>query len=142
MRIIGLDGKDYVLKFAKYHNKQRKNISGLHRVAREILTELYPNHNIYEEVILLGSKTGGVSSRNLSADFFIPSLLMIVEAHGQQHYEFSPHYHANRLQFAKAKSRDRIKQHWCEINNIQYIELPYDESREQWRARIESGRSG
>jgi len=40
------------------------------------------------------------------------------------------------MNFAQHKKRDREKIEWCELNGIEYIELPYSEDLEQWRKRI------
>lgn len=140
MLVKGLDDKEYKLNLTKYHNKQRKNSSALHKRAREIIKEAFPSITILEEVRLPGTKeVGRASSKELYADFFIPSLRIIVEVHGEQHYHFNNHYHRNQLEFLVGQKRDRQKQYWCEINNITYIELPYNESEREWTDRIKSG---
>jgi hypothetical protein len=58
-----------------------------------------------------------------------------VEVHGEQHYSFTPHYHRDNLAFVKAQKRDKIKKEWCEINNIKYIELAYNE-QDKWEELI------
>ena len=138
MLIKGINGKEYKLNLSKYHNKQRSHSSKLHIQAREIVSSIFPYHCIYEEVRLPGSKEVGViRTKDLYADFFIPTVRIMVEVHGQQHYEYNPHYHKNKLEFYLGQKRDNTKRYWCEINGITYIELPYNESAEQWRARIE-----
>ena len=138
MRIIGIDEKEYKLNLTKYSSKKRDSSSGLHKQAREIIAELFPSHSIFEEVRLPGSKEVGIRSKELYADFFIPTAHVMIEVHGQQHYEYNTHYHKNKLDFLLGQKRDKTKRYWCEVNNITYIELPYNESAEQWRARIES----
>jgi very-short-patch-repair endonuclease len=139
MLIKGIDEKEYKINLSKYYDKQRKNSSNLHTQAREVIKDIFPNHVILEEVRLPGSKEHGVArAKELYADFLIPSLRIIVEVHGQQHYEFCKHYHRTKLDFLLAQKRDRTKRYWCEINDIIYIELPYNESAEQWADRIKS----
>ena len=36
------------------------------------------------------------------------------------------------------KDRDREKREWCELNSIEYIELPYNEKENQWVERIKN----
>lgn len=36
-----------------------------------------------------------------------------------------------------ACKRDNEKKEWCELNNIQLVELPYNEDINEWRKRIE-----
>ena len=50
----------------------------------------------------------------------------------------SPHFHTSKLEFAKSKKRDKDKYDWCELNNLLYVGLPYDESDEQWKHRIQN----
>jgi hypothetical protein len=38
--------------------------------------------------------------------------------------------------FMKHKKRDQEKKEWCEINGIEYIELPYNETVAEWKKRI------
>ena len=38
--------------------------------------------------------------------------------------------------FLRHKKRDKDKQEWCNINKIEYIELPYNESLQEWKKRI------
>ena len=72
----------------------------------------------------------------LYLDFYIPLLKKAIEVHGEQHYKFVAHFHNNAMGFIKHKKRDNDKKEWCEINGIEYIELPYNESIEQWKQRI------
>ena len=70
-------------------------------------------------------------------DFYINTLKLVVEVHGQQHYQFNTLFHTSAQDFANQKKRDLRKQDWCEYNNITYVELPYNEDEEQWRLRIQ-----
>jgi|APSaa5957512622_1039677.scaffolds.fasta_scaffold203420_2 hypothetical protein len=107
------------------------NASKLHLIAKDIIKELYPVHIILEEVTLpirRGTK--------LRADFFIPSHLIIVEVQGKQHFEFNSFHYNNRRDFAKAKARDGLKKEWTYLNDIELVELPYNESRDEWVGRL------
>jgi hypothetical protein len=132
MRCKGLDNREYSLNFVE---KRRGKVSQYHEKARELLTELFPFDKIYEEVRLPGSS----SSRNadLTADFFIPSKLLILEVQGEQHGKFNSFFYPTRLDFFKAQARDRSKKEWCEINGITLIELQYDKSSD-WTETIKS----
>ena len=68
-------------------------------------------------------------------DFYIPMIKKCIEVHGEQHYKFIPFYHTNKLNFLKAKKKDRQKAEWCEKNSITYIELPYN-LLEEWEERL------
>ena len=134
MNILGLDGKNYSWN-PSANQADTENRSSLHIKAKDLLNELFPHDRVLEEVSLPGSKT---KYRNtvLRADFFIPNRNLIVEVHGEQHYKFIAHYHNNPLGFVRHKKRDREKQEWCVINGITLVELPFDESDEQWLNRL------
>jgi hypothetical protein len=132
MKVTGFDGRVYNLKFKKINGKCSKN----HEKARVLLKKMFPFDSIYEETLLLGSKKG--NRPNLKADFIIPSKKMLIEIHGQQHYEYSSFFHGTKLKFLEHKSRDVRKIEWCELNNITYIELPHNETESQWIYRIEN----
>ena len=135
IRVIGFDQREHKFNFAK--NKSRKyleNKSSLHTKTREIIKELFPNLSVYEEVTLPGSKRIGRSSL-LYADFFIPELMLIIEAHGRQHYQYCSFFHKDKMDFLNAKKRDLDKIEWCEINNIKIAVLPFDR-KEEWKQLI------
>lgn len=107
------------------------NKSSLHIKARKILHQLFPTVQILEEVsIPINAK------ETLYLDFYIPLLKTCVEVHGEQHYMFTPFYHATKLHFLKAQKRDRQKKEWCDKNTISYIELPYSLTEQEWIDRI------
>ena len=112
-------------------NDQRPR-SKLHLLARDILVDLFPTVQILEEV-------GAPITRRetLFFDFYINTIKMVVEVHGQQHYKFNTLFHTSAQDFANQKKRDLRKRDWCEYNNITCVELPYNESKEQWKLRIQ-----
>lgn len=134
MKIKGLDGRMYNLQLKDI---KRDSCSSGHLFARELLKELFPSCIIYEEVTLPGSK-GKIETHPLYADFLIPSIRIMVEVHGEQHYTQSSFFHKDKLDFFRAKKRDENKKEWCKINNFSYIELKHDE-REYWKQRIIDG---
>lgn len=131
MKIKGLDGKTYSWTFygqTVYAEDDRQR-SSLHLRARMLLKELYPVDRVLEEVHLPGSG-------NLYADFWLPLRKKIIEVHGEQHYKYIPFFHGNYLNFVNAKTNDKNKELWCSINEITLVELPFNESDEQWKSRI------
>ena len=117
MKLIGLDGKEYIYNFNKIC-KEAPNPSLLHLSAREVVKKIFGLCSIYEEVQLLGSK--------LVADFFIPDMKVMIEVHGEQHYKYIKRFHKTQAGFLRAKKNDISKQEWCNINEYIYIELPYN----------------
>ena len=115
----------------------RKSCSDLHTQTRAMLKILFPTAQIKEEVpvpVRRGS--------TLYFDFYIPTHKLAVEVHGQQHYEFTPHFHQDRKTFAHAKKNDKNKAAWCDINDISLIVLPHYEDNNEWREHIKRWRCG
>lgn len=130
--VVDLDGhfQQWSLTGAIAHGTiQRK--SDLHLQARSILKECFPTLQILEEVPI-PIRRGEI----LYLDFYLPLNKKCIEVHGEQHYKFVPFFHIDRMGFAKHKKRDHEKKEWCELNNLTYIELPYNLSIEEWKNRI------
>jgi len=121
MKFVGLNGNEYIINFDK--DVKESHSSKLQEEARELIEKRFPASTLYEEVILRGCN-------NLIADFFIPSLNILIEVHGAQHYIFNKHFHKDIASFKLYQSNDILKQEWCELNNVLYIELPYNKKKE------------
>ena len=135
MNIKGLDGREYSWNPSASEAKASSR-SSLHKKAKELLDKLFPYDRILEEVSLPGSKTERRRS-TLRADLFIPNRNLIIEVHGEQHFTFNSFFHKDKMAFFKAQARDKDKRAWCELNHMTLIELNYDESEEQWRAKFD-----
>ena len=103
--------------------------SSLHIRCRELLRQMYPTQPILEEV--------SVPGENLTCDFYLPTRRVVVEVHGEQHYKFNQHFHGDRRGFVQSKNRDQRKIDWCHLNNISVAVLPFSETDDEWRTRIE-----
>lgn len=136
MQVRDLDGTitNWTLtgNIVKAHNG---NKSSLHLLARDIIKKTFPTMQILEEVTIYVRK-----SDHRYLDFYIPLIKTCVEVHGEQHYNFTPFYHTNVLAFLKAQKKDREKKEWCEVNNITYIELPYNET-DKWEAMVNNAKN-
>jgi hypothetical protein len=133
MKTRGLDGQIHNWKLHGYvvrANESRPR-SKLHLKARTILKDIFPTVQILEEVAAPITRT-----EKLFFDFYLNTVKLVVEVHGQQHYKFNTLFHTSAQDFANQRKRDRRKAEWCEYNNITYIELPYSEDDDQWRIRI------
>lgn len=132
MQIRSLDGNtlNWSLTGHSSHAKL-ENKSELHITARKLIKSAYPTLQILEEVPIPLKR-----SETYFLDFYIPMLKTAIEVHGIQHYKFVGFYHSSQLGFLKHQKRDREKKEWCEINGIKYIELPYNESENEWSNRI------
>lgn len=132
MLVKDLDGGMYNWLLTGNMSKGKiDNRSSLHLTTRKLLVSNFPTLQILEEVPILLRR-----SETLYLDFYIPLKKICVEVHGEQHYKFIPFYHSNMLNFLKSQRRDAEKQEWCELNNIQYIVLKFDEDENTWNERI------
>jgi len=128
------DGTEYNFKIPeKIIKKNSANASGPHIRARTLLQRIFPHVKIIEEVpIQIDEK------RTLKLDFFIPTLLLAIEVHGQQHYKFNSFHFKNKGNFLKAQQNDEFKKEWCNINQIRLVVLAYNESDEEWLKLIQN----
>lgn len=125
MKFTGLDNKIYTFNFNKQTRESTK--SGLHLKAFNAIKKCFPYSSIYEDLTLYGCCLGGPP---LIADFFITDFPALIEVHGEQHYKFSKFFHKNMAQFKKYVQNDKIKQEWCALNDVVYVELPFDKIKE------------
>ena len=139
MKVVGLNGREYNINLKKYivKNDDKTVKSKYHMVARELLAEMFKGYTVLEEVKLPGSRCPSKKSA-LFLDFFIPSLSLGIEVHGQQHYEFCKFFHKTKAGFLTSKKRDFIKEDWCDLNSIELIVLNYSDRKENGRNQIES----
>lgn len=98
------------------------------------LKKLYPYDIILEEVKIPGSR--------LFCDFVIPSVKLIIEAQGKQHYEFNTLFHQYYVDFVNQQNRDQMKRDFCQINNLTLVEIPYGTKQTTARLISEAQREG
>jgi hypothetical protein len=135
MRVKDLNGNNSIWKIKGEivtANDDRSR-SKLHVKARKILYDLFPTMQILEEVSI-----NPRSGKTQYLDFYINQIKLAVEVHGQQHYKFNSLFHASAQDFLKQKNNDSDKRNWCKINNISYIELPYNEDEDLWKIKIQN----
>jgi hypothetical protein len=137
MKVLGLNGREYNLDTKKYLTSNRSKRSFYHLQARELIIPLFHPYQILEEVTLPGSS---MKKSKLALDFLIPSCTIAIEVHGEQHFKYTPFFHKSKIGFAQAKKRDLDKKEWCRINDIELVELRWDEDPEYWREKIERSR--
>jgi hypothetical protein len=139
LKVLGLNGKEYVWNLTGYDvfNNDSKKRSKYHVRARAIIKDIFNSYRILEEVKLPGS-TQAHRKSVLYLDFYLPTISLGVEVHGQQHYEFCGFFHKNKADFIKSQVRDEDKASWCQLNGITLITLKYSESDDEWRERLKS----
>lgn len=131
MRVKGLDNREYSWYLVGYQPAadDSRPRSELHLQVRKVLKDLFPMQKILEEVPLPG--TG-----KLFADFYLPQLKLMVEAHGRQHFEYIHHFHGDYIGFIHSRKRDCKKQAWCDLNKISLAICSYSETEDEWRDKI------
>jgi hypothetical protein len=130
MKVQGLDGRTYSWNLSGHVPLlSEESGSQYHERCRLLLSRLFPLDRRLEEVPLPGSG-------ELRGDFYLPGRRLMLEVHGRQHYEFVAHFHKTRLGFLQSQERDQKKKEWCGINGIVYVELPWNESDDDWSKRI------
>lgn len=133
MKIRDLDGNIYTWKIegAIVRSNDQRPRSQLHLTARSLIKEIYPTLQICEEVSVQIKR-----SQKIFIDFYINTIKTVVEVHGQQHYKFNSLYHTSAQDFLNQKKRDQDLQDWCVLNNLNYIELPFNEDKDTWHQRF------
>lgn len=127
MKYKGLDDKEYSINLGKYW-QQNSNSSELHKRAREFLKKQYPALHVLEEVY--------IESEKLRLDFFIPVLKIVIEANGLQHEKDNRFFYKDKMDFFKAKARDKKKAEWCRINKLRLIYFNHDEDESVWKNKL------
>jgi hypothetical protein len=128
MKVTGLNGKAYILSLGG--ESIALNKSKYHLAAREVIKGVFSSTKLSEEVHIPGCPS------TMYIDFFIPLMKIGIEVQGEQHYKMIGHFHKDKAAYYLARKRDREKAEWCELNGISLIEFPYNESPEQWEARL------
>ena len=133
MKIQDLDGNIHKWKIegSIVRSNDQRPRSQLHLTARSLIKEIYPTLQICEEVA-----TQIKRDQKVFLDFYINTIKTVVEVHGQQHYKFNSLYHTSAQDFSNQKKRDQDLQDWCVLNNLNYIELPFNEDKDKWHQRF------
>jgi len=68
-----------------------------------------------------------IYKKPLPFDFYLPELNICVEFDGEQHFKFVKRWHKTQEGFKIQQLKDKIKNDYCEKNNIKLIRIPYTE---------------
>ncbi len=130
MKTVDLDGKESYWNLAK--GKRKANASSYHREAIKIIKSNWPSINFVEEIPIKIQQ-----GLTLYIDIYIPLWKKAIEIHGSQHYKFNKFFHLDRFALIKQQNNDKLKAEWCELNEIELIELAYNRI-DEWRNLIRS----
>ena len=123
MRFKTLTGAERTVKKARSYliDWNGKSRSKIQFQAKQFLKKYWSNHIVFEEFPVAGTK--------LSLDFYNANKKIAVEVQGKQHTKYVPFFHgSNKINYLNQLKRDRDKLKFCEINNIQLVEI-YDGDR-------------
>jgi len=121
MKFVSTTGKTYSINLRPSKNKKDdgKHKSFLQEAVSKAIGLVFVNEIVLEEFY--------IPIDNLYIDFFLPRLMIAIEVHGQQHYGYSSFFHKDAADFKMSQARDNKKKLWCDLNNIQYNIIRYDE---------------
>ena len=95
-----------------------KSRSKIQFSAKQFLKKYWSKHVVFEEFPVAGTK--------LSLDFYNANKKIAVEVQGKQHTKYVPFFHGkNKIKYINQLKRDQDKLKFCEINDIQLVEI-YD----------------
>ncbi len=116
MTFYNLKGKKVKCSIGKYNiDWDAKSASKFQFNVKQFFKEFWSNHFCFEEFPCVGTK--------LRIDIFNLTKRIAVEAHGDQHVRLNKFFHKDSQDFFDAITRDRVKEIWCETNQIKLIEI-------------------
>ncbi len=80
---------------------------------------------------------GCVDLLPLRFDFFVPSLNLVIEFDGLQHFEFVKKFHGTEDGFERCKRRDAIKNEYAKDHNIHMLRIKYSEEKQIEKILVE-----
>ena len=72
----------------------------------------------------------------MELDGYAASLGLAFEYHGEQHYRFSPLFHASQQKFEERQKYDRWKRRVCQRRGITLLEIPYHLPRQRLQSYL------
>lgn len=86
------------------------------------------NHNIQYIQWKSFDDLRGIGGGKLSYDFYIPSMNVLIEFQGVQHYKEAPLFYKDRANemFIKQKEHDKRKKDYALSHNFNLLEIPYN----------------
>lgn len=116
------------MKFKKLNGQEKyKNISDrkiewdnksrsiIQFEVKQFLKKYWQYDLVFEEMPVIGTK--------MTLDIVNYTKKIAVEVHGRQHDTFVKFFHGNRNNFRRQLERDSLKEKWCLINNLKYVDI-------------------
>ena len=125
MKFQTLYGKETPLRYPHKY-KIKWNGKSRSKFQRTVKTFLYPYWRydaVFEEFRVLGTQ--------LTLDFYNHTRKIAIEVQGAQHLEFVKHFHKTRANFLRQIRRDDKKMDFCNINNIDFLQIYPDDKLSQ-----------
>jgi len=106
----------------KIQSVKKQRVNKTEAICRHIVETIYkrPFPSIRPN-FLKSPRTG----KNLELDCYNADLKIALEYNGQQHYQFTPHFHKTKKDFYSQVHRDNWKRKKCQENGITLIEIPF-----------------
>lgn len=129
MKLISLNGKPINKSVTKYLiDWEGKSLSKFQFEVKQWLKIFWGRHVVFEEFPVFGTK--------YSLDFFNANRKIAIEVQGEQHTQFckpsksgQSFFHKNRMDYLNQIKRDQEKLRFCEINNIELIEILWEDKK-------------
>ena len=125
MKFQTLYGKEKPLR-NPHKYKIKWNGKSRSKFQRTVKTFLYPYWRydaVFEEFRVLGTQ--------LTLDFYNHTRKIAIEVQGAQHLEFVKHFHKTRANFLRQIRRDDKKMDFCNINDIEFLQIYPDDKLSQ-----------
>jgi len=125
MKFKTLYGKEKPLRNPQRY-KIKWNGKSRSKFQRTVKTFLYPYWRydaVFEEFRVLGTQ--------LTLDFYNHTRKIAIEVQGAQHLEFVKHFHKTRANFLRQIRRDDKKMDFCNINDIEFLQIYPDDKLSQ-----------
>ena len=120
----------YPIKNNNFAEIEQKS-SALHKRAVLVVKSRFPTVRILEEISVKVDV-----GKTLFLDIYLPSLGIIIEVNGKQHFERCAHFQSKE-QFSVQRHNDRIKSEWAELNELRLVNFNYDESDTDWKHKLD-----
>ena len=125
MKFKTLYGKEKPLR-NPHRYKIKWNGKSRSKFQRTVKTFLYPYWRydaVFEEFRVLGTQ--------FTLDFYNHTRKIAIEVQGAQHLEFVKHFHKTRANFLRQIRRDDKKMDFCNINDIEFLQIYPDDKLSQ-----------